>query len=68
MNPVVHFKMPYTNGRRVKKFYESVFGWKTEKLGAEMGDYILVFTAEKDVKPDAVRGAIHGGLFPYKLD
>lgn len=68
MNPVVHFEMPYTNGKRVKKFYESVFGWKTEQLGAEMGDYILVITAEKDVKSNAVRGEIQGGLFPYKPD
>ena len=66
MNPVVHFEMPYTDGKRVKKFYEAVFGWKTEQLGAEMGDYILVVTAERDVKAEAPRGAINGGLFPYK--
>jgi predicted enzyme related to lactoylglutathione lyase len=37
-------------------------------LGPEMGDYVLVTTAESDVKEDAVRGAINGGFFPKKPD
>jgi len=27
MNPVVHFEMPYTDNKRVAKFYKNVFGW-----------------------------------------
>ncbi len=39
MNPVVHFEMPYENSSRVAKFYAQAFGWQTQALGAEMGDY-----------------------------
>jgi uncharacterized protein len=66
MDPVVHFEMPYENRDRVAKFYESVFGWKTQKLGEEMGNYLVVTTAEKDAKPGAPGGAIGGGFFPKR--
>lgn len=68
MSPVVHFEMPAEDSKRMTSFYEKVFGWKTQQLGSEMGDYVLVTTAEKDVKPDAPRGAIDGGFFPKKPD
>jgi len=68
MHPVVHFEMPAEDSARMAAFYEKVFGWKTQKLGPEMGDYILVTTAESDVKPGAPAGAINGGFFPKKPD
>src|SRR5438045_787017 len=68
MFPVVHFEMPYENYGRVTKFYSTVFGWQMQKLGKEMGDYVLASTADKDVKPDTPRGAINGGFFPKKAD
>lgn len=68
MNPVVHFEMPAEDRKRMATFYEKAFGWKTEMLGPEMGDYVLVTTAEKDAKPDAARGAIDGGFYPKKPD
>ncbi|MEM9674715.1 MAG: VOC family protein [Cyclobacteriaceae bacterium] len=68
MNPVVHFELPYTQADRVQKFYGKVFGWKTKPLGSEMGDYILVTTAESDAKSGEAAGAINGGLFPVKPD
>lgn len=68
LNPVVHFELPYENRNRIAKFYESAFGWKTQFLGEEMDNYILVTTAETDVKPGAPAGAINGGLFPRKPD
>jgi predicted enzyme related to lactoylglutathione lyase len=61
VNPVVHFELPYEKRNRAAKFYESAFGWKTQFLGGEMGDYILVTTAETDVKPSAPTGVINGG-------
>ena len=61
-DPVVHFEMPYEDRDRMVRFYEKVFGWKAQKLGPEMGNYVLVTTAETDVKPDAPRGAINGGF------
>ena len=45
-------------------FYEKTFGWKTQMLGPDMGDYVLVTTAESDVKPGAPAGAINGGILP----
>lgn len=68
MDPVVHFEMPYQNRERMITFYESVFGWRTEALGEEMGNYVVVTTAEADVKPGAPKGAIGGGFFPRKDD
>ena len=68
MNPVVHFELPYKEASRATAFYETVFGWKTTQLGPEMGDYILATTAETDVGSGSPRGAINGGLFPYKED
>jgi uncharacterized protein len=68
MSPVVHFEMPAGDRRRMASFYENAFGWKTQMLGPEMGDYVLVTTAESDVKPGAPAGAINGGFFPKKPD
>jgi predicted enzyme related to lactoylglutathione lyase len=68
MNPVVHFEIPYENAARAAKFYASAFGWKTQLLGEDMGNYVLVTTAESDVKPGAPAGAINGGLFPKQAN
>lgn len=68
MNPVVHFEMPYKVGARAIDFYQKTFGWKTNKLGSEMGDYILVTTAESDANPGLPAGAIDGRLYPLKPD
>ena len=48
MNPVVHFEMPYDNRVRMAKFYESAFGWQTQMLGEDMGNYVLATTTETD--------------------
>jgi uncharacterized protein len=68
MCPVVHFEMPAEDRNRMAAFYQKVFGWKTQMLGPEMGDYVIVTTAESDVKPGAPAGAINGGFFPKKPD
>src|SRR5262245_29484409 len=68
MNPVVHFEMPAEDRSRMAAFYEKVFGWKTQMLGPEMGEYVLVTTAESDVKPGAPAGAINGGFYPKRPD
>ena len=41
MNPVVHFEMPYDNRERMATFYGSAFGWQTQMLGEDMGNYVL---------------------------
>lgn len=68
MNPVVHFEMPYKVAVRAQEFYAKVFNWRTEQLGSEMGDYILLTTAVEDAKPGKPAGAIDGGMFPHKPD
>jgi predicted enzyme related to lactoylglutathione lyase len=64
MNPVVHFEMPAENKNRMVKFYSSVFGWKTDQLGPEMGEYIVVTTSEvgEDHFPKQ-RGTINDGFY-----
>lgn len=71
MNPVVHFEMPYTDEKRMKSFYETVFGWKMKSLGEEMMNYVLAKTSQPIEKRDAImkdsgRGAVDGGFFPQK--
>jgi hypothetical protein len=68
MNPVVHFEIPYQDPERIAWFYQSAFGWRTQMLGAEMGNYILATTAEADVRPGSPAGAIDGGFYPQKPD
>ena len=66
---VVHFEMPYGDRERVIKFYEQVFGWKMEKQGEKMGDYITAATAETDENRMIKQpGAINGGFYPKMED
>lgn len=66
MNPVVHFEMPYDNRKRMAKFYESAFGWQTQMLGEDMGNYVLATTTETGESGPKRPGAINGGFFPKK--
>jgi len=68
MNPVVHFEMPYEDKARVATFYAKAFGWQTQAMGEEMGNYVLATTTEvKDGRPVAP-GTINGGFFEKKPD
>lgn len=63
-NPVVHFEMGYNDRERMKKFYETAFGWKMEQLGAEMGNYVVAQTTETDDKGMVkAPGTINGGFY-----
>ena len=68
MNPVVHFELPCDDRARLSRFFETAFGWKCQQLGPEMGNYVLVTTAEIDARPDAPRGAINGGFYTRTAD
>ena len=48
MNPVVHFEMPAEDRKRIADFYTKVFGWKTEQLGEDIGNYVLATTTDSD--------------------
>jgi predicted enzyme related to lactoylglutathione lyase len=69
MNPVVHFEMPAEDKKRMAEFYTTAFGWKTEMLGPEMGEYVLVTTSEpgEDGYPKQ-RGTINGGFYQKTED
>lgn len=64
MYPVMHFEMPATEAGRAREFYERVFGWQTQQLGSEAGNFVLAFTTESDENRVPKRlGAINGGFF-----
>lgn len=69
MDSVVHFEMAYQDRDRMKKFYESAFGWQTQTLGPEMGNYVLATTTETgpDRRP-RTPGAINGGFYERPED
>ena len=47
------------------KFYTQAFGWRMQKLGKEMGDYVTAATTETDENNMIKKpGAINGGFFP----
>lgn len=65
IDPVVHFEMPWEDGKRMGKFYEKAFGWQIKMLGEEMGNYILATTSESNKKGGPKkRGMINGGFYP----
>jgi uncharacterized protein len=69
MNPVVHFEMPAEDAKRMAAFYTNVFGWRTQMLGPDMGNYVLATTTETDEKGRPKEpGAINGGFFPKSDD
>lgn len=64
MNPVVHFEMGYKDRARMVAFYESVFGWKTQQMGSDMGNYVVAHTTETDENGMVqTKGAINGGFY-----
>lgn len=70
IDPVVHFEMPAEDRKRMSKFYTSAFGWKTQMLGEEMGNYVLATTsAEVDKKGRPKKaGIINGGFYTKTND
>jgi predicted enzyme related to lactoylglutathione lyase len=63
-NPVVHFEMGYKDRARMVKFYETAFGWKTQQMGPDMGNYVVAQTTETDEnRMVQTKGAINGGFY-----
>ncbi len=64
MNPVVHFEMGYNDKQRMVDFYASVFGWKPQMMGPQMGEYVVEQTTETDEKGMIKEpGRINGGFY-----
>jgi len=69
MNPVVHFEMPAEEKSRMADFYTKAFGWKTQMLGPDMNEYVLVTTTESDENGRPKNpGAINGGFYKKSAD
>jgi len=69
MNPVIHFEMPAEDKKRMSNFYSKAFGWKSQFLGKDMGEYVVVTTAESDeTGRPKMGGAINGGFFQKTED
>ena len=70
MNPVVHFEMPAKDKKRMVEFYSKVFGWTSQDMGSDMGDYSVMHTSEVDEKTHFPKepGRINGGFFPKSKD
>ncbi|MGH2655225.1 MAG: VOC family protein, partial [Actinomycetota bacterium] len=53
------------DSERVRRFYESVFGWQITQLGPDAGDFMLAFTTETNEENRMPRkpGAINGGFY-----
>src|SRR5690348_1489154 len=49
-DPVVHFELAYEDKQRAADFYSKAFGWKPQMMGADMGEYIVMQTADTDEK------------------
>ena len=63
MNPVIHFEMPAEDRKRMISFYQNVFGWQTQQLGPEMGNFVLVTTVESENNVPKKSGTINGGFY-----
>ncbi len=69
MNSVVHFEMPADDSKRMADFYSKAFGWETQMLGEEMGNYVLANTTETDENGMPKNpGAINGGFYMREKD
>ena len=68
MDPVVHFEMPYDDRQRMTGFYRKVFGWETQFLGDQYGNYVTAMTAESDHRGPKKAGVINGGFYERKAD
>jgi len=62
MNKVVHFEIPADDLARARKFYQDVFGWKTQDVPGM--DYVMATTAETgdNMMMPKEPGAINGGM------
>ena len=69
MNSVVHLERPAKDRKRMAEFYTRAFGWRTQMLGPEMGNYVVVTTTEPDENGRPKKpGSINGGFFQKSDD
>lgn len=49
-------------------FYTKAFGWQTQELGEDMGNYVLATTTETDENGPKHPGSINGGFYTKSDD
>src|SRR5271155_5873281 len=64
-NYIVHFEIHAVDMDKMQKFYETVFDWKLNDMGAAMGNYRLIVTGDNVAMGPAVHG-LNGGMTPRK--
>jgi uncharacterized protein len=64
MATIVHFEIPSENIERAKKFYNGLFGWKTEKMPGPM-DY-WTFSTTNDKNRDQQQN-VSGGVMERQM-
>lgn len=64
MNRVVHFEIHGTDMDALQKFYQDVFGWTFQDMGAQMGNYRVINTGND--APNSSWPGINGGLTPRR--
>src|SRR5579872_469710 len=57
-NRIVHFEIEAKDKDRATKFYEEAFGWEMQRMGPDMGNYVVIVTGDPK-EP----GGINGGLY-----
>ena len=69
-DPVVHFEFPAEDRKRMSKFYSNAFGWKTQMLGEDMGNYVIATTTDEVDKKGRPKknGIINGGFYSKSDD
>ncbi len=68
MDSVVHFELPYEQRDRMANFYQTAFGWQTQVMGQEMGNYVVATTTETGEAGPKKPGAINGGFYEKQAD
>lgn len=56
--------MGYNDKARMVKFYQTAFGWETNEMGADMGNYVVAHTTQTDDNGMVqTPGNINGGFY-----
>lgn len=61
---VVHFEIPANNIKKLKTFYEDVFGWNITRAPMPDVEYWTIATVPTDEKGMLQRQGVNGGLYP----
>ncbi len=59
---IMHFEIPASDVEKLKKFYESVFGWKINQAEGPI-DYWLIETVPVSSDGKLLRTGVNGGMY-----